>query len=198
MDNVSLFPLFPNLVVRSECEGWDEIKDGLVEWIYNCQRTMDSVNLSNRGGWQSPGSATEDSSFTVYKNYISQTVINSLPYSRTSCRLLNMWVSVNKHEDYNVYHNHPLSDLSGVLWVKAPPNCGSLSFSSPHAFVEHSLLEATTETVKNQQNYYHEYSFFPQEGVMLLFPAHLNHCVEPNLSNQDRISIAFNLEIRQP
>ena len=33
----------------------------------------------------------------------------------------------------------------------------------------------------------------PEEGKLLLFPSYLNHAVEENLSDEDRIVISFNL-----
>ena len=36
---------------------------------------------------------------------------------------------------------------------------------------------------------------YPKEGSMLVFPAYLDHKVEPNKSDEDRISISFNIEI---
>jgi uncharacterized protein (TIGR02466 family) len=37
----------------------------------------------------------------------------------------------------------------------------------------------------------------PKEGDLIMFPSWLRHYVEPSKSNEDRISIAFNLEIGQ-
>ena len=38
---------------------------------------------------------------------------------------------------------------------------------------------------------FHE--FVPRQGLMVLFPAYLQHLVRPYLGQQPRISIAFNL-----
>jgi uncharacterized protein (TIGR02466 family) len=37
--------------------------------------------------------------------------------------------------------------------------------------------------------------FNPLEGRMLIFPSYLAHQVEPNESDEDRISVSFNLSI---
>ena len=36
----------------------------------------------------------------------------------------------------------------------------------------------------------------PEEGKLLLFPSYLHHSVEENLSDEDRIAISFNLDIK--
>ena len=35
----------------------------------------------------------------------------------------------------------------------------------------------------------------PEEGKLLIFPAYLQHSVEENLSDDDRIVISFNVDI---
>ena len=36
---------------------------------------------------------------------------------------------------------------------------------------------------------------YPKEGSMLVFPSYLEHMVKPNESDEDRISVSFNLDI---
>ena len=36
----------------------------------------------------------------------------------------------------------------------------------------------------------------PLEGNLLLFPSYLHHSVDENLSDEDRIVISFNLDVR--
>jgi ectoine hydroxylase-related dioxygenase (phytanoyl-CoA dioxygenase family) len=40
------------------------------------------------------------------------------------------------------------------------------------------------------------YALKLNEGTIVLFPSHLNHSVEENLSNQNRYSIAFNFFVK--
>jgi uncharacterized protein (TIGR02466 family) len=49
--------------------------------------------------------------------------------------------------------------------------------------------------VRNEKNYVSHLSFNPSAGKMIIFPSHLYHYVESNKSDEDRISIAFNLNI---
>ena len=50
-------------------------------------------------------------------------------------------------------------------------------------------------TFKKDTILYQNYALFPGEGAMVLFPSSLYHCVEPNKSNEDRISVSFNVEV---
>ena len=52
-----------------------------------------------------------------------------------------------------------------------------------------------SEEIKRTSRAYQSYWFPPYEGGILLFPAHLHHGVKPNTSNEDRISVSFNIRI---
>ena len=42
--------------------------------------------------------------------------------------------------------------------------------------------------------YHFDYSYEPVEGGLMLFPAHLEHKVLENKSDEDRISVSFKFE----
>ena len=43
--------------------------------------------------------------------------------------------------------------------------------------------------------YTHDMAFSPKDGDLILWPAWVPHEVEPNLSDKERINIAFNINI---
>lgn len=185
--------LFPSIVSEVECDYFKLIQPNLIDWIYNYQKTTDGVVYSNHGGWQSPSDFYFDDSFSEFSNYIVQNSLMALTHYNLEFKLNNMWININRKGDYNSIHNHPLSLISGVLWIKTPENCGSLIFQSPYSFTQHLLLQNVDSEIVKKQNYCSEYTFNPKEGTMVLFPSDLLHGVEPNESDEDRISIAFNL-----
>lgn len=187
--------LFPSIVTEVECDFYSIIQPSLVEWIYNYQKTTDGVVISNRGGWQSPSDFYLDESFDKFADYILKNALMSLKHYNLDFKLGNMWININKKGNYNVLHHHPNSTISGVFWVRTPENCGSLVFHSPHSFTQSLLLESIDSEVATKQNYYDCFNFNAKEGTMILFPSDLMHGVEPNESEEDRISIAFNLHV---
>jgi uncharacterized protein (TIGR02466 family) len=50
-----------------------------------------------------------------------------------------------------------------------------------------------SEEFKKSTNAYDWFYIEPQEGLMIMFPSHLNHSVTSNKSDQERISVAFNI-----
>jgi len=194
--NIHHRTLFPSIVSEVECDYFKLIQPNLIKWIYNYRKNNDGVVLSNRGGWQSPSDFYLDDSFSEFADYVLKNALISLTHYNLEFKLGNMWININRKGDYNAIHNHPLSLISGVLWIKIPENCGSLLFQSPQAFTQYLLLESVESKVAKEQNYYSNYKFNPREGTMILFPSDLMHGVEPNESDEDRISIAFNLNCK--
>jgi len=187
------YTVFPSIITETECDLYHYIRKDLIDWIYNYQSMTDSVFLTNRGGWQSPSDFYQQESFSEFKNYILSNTFQSLTHYNHRFELRNMWININKKDNYNEIHCHPASILSGVFWVKTPKNCGKLIFPNPHSFVEYDLIECIDSDVKKEHNYTHTFGFAPQEGTLITFPSHLQHLVELNESDEDRISIAFNL-----
>ena len=102
----------------------------------------------------------------------------------------NMWANINPPGGYNKAHTHPNSLWSGVYYIKTPKNCGNLTIMDPK-----SVAEMTHPRRKEGQlpSYlWRDVHFEPVAGRLIMFPSWLNHCVDPNQSNDIRISVSFN------
>lgn len=184
--------LFPSIITESKCDSFKDIRNDLIDWIYNYKKTTDGVIISNRGGWQSPSNFYLQESFSRFLEYIVARIESTTIYEFNHT-LTSMWINVNSRYDYNAKHMHPGAILAGVMWIKCSDNCGELIFDSPNSYTQGALIRSIDKEVKEKTNYVDGYIFKPEEGKMLLFPASLYHAVEPNNSDEDRISIAFNL-----
>ena len=103
-------------------------------------------------------------------------------------KLGNMWANINYSGGYNKPHIHPNSLFSGVYYIKAPKNCGRIRLWDPRGVLQHSMTD------NRYFNDGHEYNYINvEEGMIIYFPSWLEHDVEPSKSNEDRISVAFNL-----
>ena len=47
--------------------------------------------------------------------------------------------------------------------------------------------------IKKDPNIDPEYTILPEPGLLLLWPAFINHFAHPNLSKETRISVSFNI-----
>lgn len=195
---ITTYPVFPLLITEIDCVAFDTIQYDLLEWIYDYKSNNENngVHLSNAGGWQSNSYFYKDPTFKPFLEYIN-THIHSGIKNLLTCKtkVNNMWINVNSKGDYNVSHTHGAVDLSGVFWVKTPDNCGNIIFESPHSFVEYKFYMNCNKNLAEDYNCYPSFYITPKEGSLVLFPPHLSHRVASSMSNSDRISIAFNLDM---
>jgi len=190
--------LFPSIVSVIDCENFNVIKPKLIEWIYQYKKNDEGVKISNAGGWQSQSNFFEDPSFTEYKEYIwthIEKIFKDLLDS--SVYLDNMWININKKNNFNWPHVHPEAHLSGVFWIQCPQKSGLFGFESPHSFDQWKMLKFFKQVYK--QDYYLADNWRVDtslmEGKIITFPSNLRHGVSMSSSDEDRISIAFNLKI---
>jgi len=187
------YAVFPSIITEVQCSCFDHIQHPLLDWIYDYKKDKSGVIISNRGGWQSKSDFWREESFSHYFNYIFDHIKSSVRFYNLNFEMGNMWININKKGNYNFSHIHPLSLLSGVMWIKSPQNCGDLIFESPHNFNEGELLEKVDVDFREKTNYFNTFKFEPIPGKIVLFPSHLRHCVDESRSDEDRVSIAFNL-----
>lgn len=194
--NITNYNLFPSIANYVECDNFSEIRNDLIDWIYNYKTGVESVHFSNRGGWQSPSNFyVNNPTFDRFRDYIVNHALESTKFYGCKFYLSNMWINVNGKENYNMLHDHPVSVLSGVIWIKTPENSGNLIFHNPHSFAQSQLIGNIDSEVAKKTNYYFEFYFQPQEGCMAIFPSDLMHYVGNNQSDDERISISFNLGV---
>ena len=193
--NYKTVNLFPVPVHQFDVNGFSEIKDKLIDYAYDCKKKdSKGVSISNRGGWQSEGFEIINEDDILQLFLIN--CLSNFPFIKESVKLRGYaWININKPGDYNINHVHPTNHLSGVLWIKTPKNCGDIIFDSPYEFQAYQEIESYSNEFKDSFNIDHNYYFNPTEGRMIVFPAHLSHHVQENKSNEDRISVSFNIRL---
>ena len=153
-------------------------------------------NISNPTGWQSFDLNVGQNVFLelakeIETNFVKY--INSIPlYNKFF--ISSIWVNINGYKDYNIAHTHGNSVISGVYYLKTPPNCGRVCFYNPaHEGIDY-LWEYCIKkfTIQNSSSW----KIGVEDGDLLLFPSWLKHSVEPNLNKKEhRMSLAFNISI---
>lgn len=162
-----------------------------------CYKQMDDDPngriISNRGGWQSNDLFTSTTpELKELTDIISSRFIDlafKMNYN-INCPVGNFWININKKNSHNVPHIHPRTLLTSVYYVKVPENSGNIIF---HRTI-HNYEEYVKDYMISKYNEYNSstYTFVPKKGKLLIFPSWLEHEVEPNETDLERISIAFN------
>ena len=187
--------IFPIPIHQFDVNGFSEIKDELIDYVYDCKKKDPiGVSLSNRGGWQSEGFEIINEDDVLELFLIN--CLSNFPPIKESVQLRGYaWININKPGDYNIKHVHPTNNLSGVLWIKAPQNSGDIIFDSPNVFESFLENKSYDDDFKKSICIDDSYHFYPTEGRMIVFPSYLQHHVQENKSNEDRISVSFNIRL---
>jgi uncharacterized protein (TIGR02466 family) len=164
---------------------------------YTHQQSDKGVVLSNVGGYQSSALTMKDRVPPTITKLMSilveqcQACAKEFGFER-NLGIANYWININKKNHYNKMHIHSSSLLSGSYYAVVPPQSGSIIFHNrpETSFVldelKHVGARETSFTATTQ-------ACIPKAGAVLVFPGWLQHSVEENRSEDDRISIAFNL-----
>ena len=143
-------------------------------------------------GWHSD---TNMHTIPVFKSLVDelfkmQAEINEEEWLTGDAHMGNMWANINPPGGYNRPHLHPNSHFSGAYYIKAPQNSGDIVFNDPRSGAH--MVMPNRKKGKPPSRLWREIHVAPLEGRIIMFPAWLWHCVDPNKSNDIRISVSFN------
>jgi len=159
--------------------------DDLYSFIKGLKEKNKSVKKSNIGGWQSDLLDQEKEVKPLCDEILE--ILKHLPLKITKAQIMNMWANVNNKYDWNRIHSHPESSLSGVYYVKLPQESGKIIFRDPRP-------GALMNCLINERYDHGELKWVgAKETSLLLFPSFLDHFVEPSMSDDERVSISFNI-----
>lgn len=152
-----------------------------LQTVHRLITTQGSVRKSNFGGWQSSDNIHLMSEFQPLAKSILEFATPILKnYIDELATLQSMWANTNFKHSYNGHHTHE-GWLSGVVYLQTPANCGRLIFTNPAIRSERHIIRDSN------------YPVVPVVLGCILFPSWLEHYVEPNQSDQPRISLSFNI-----
>jgi len=189
---------FPTHVAETYIKDFNNINKDIIPKIYNLKKEdSQKITRSNQGGWPSKDNLHNDIHFKNIHDKICEALnafVKQFDYDNEKyfLNIVNMWSIVNKKYDYNELHSHSNSLWSGVYYVKAPENCGKINLYDPRP--QAHCVQHQTKTKELSSLNFTKISFTPSDGKCLIFPGWLQHNVEPNMSNDDRIIISFNVE----
>lgn len=190
-------PLFPSFC-------WTTLFDDRVPFnamlldLANEMRRQDPNGVANTNvkGWQSPNVLQRMDGFREMNHRIltvCQRIGESLFFAPNMIWEHQAWINISPPGASNKVHFHANCYFSGVYYISLKaPECGSIFFRDPRVASRMLTYPVTRETEFTAE----EVRMRPEEGRMYIFPGWLEHGVEINESDQDRVSIAFNVLAR--
>tara|TARA_A100001011_G_scaffold395910_1_gene492269 strand:+ start:1779 stop:2372 length:594 start_codon:yes stop_codon:yes gene_type:complete len=189
--------LFPTPVWTTQLENFRNMNEEMYNFIKESQiEDQKGIKKSNNLGWHSKDF---DMQQTKPKNFIKsilpyiEKVITDMNWEKEkqSVKISNMWAIINTGGSTNSRHQHGNSTISGAYYVRAPKNCGDIVFYDPRPAPIFYYPKSISSNSLNAQ----VSSIAPKEGALILFPSYVDHSVNENLSNDERIVISFNITI---
>lgn len=169
------------------------------------RQTETGKNASNRGGWHSAAPIDEwasQSGRTIVN--AGQALANQMTFDRDGNDVRidwewRAWANINGPGDANDFHYHPGALWSATYYVDDGGSAedsslgGEFEIMDPRgpAIAMHDPSLVIADGGQNSGGT--TMTFKPRPGLLLLFPAWLQHQVRPYRGNRERISFAFNL-----
>ena len=161
--------------------------------LLKIQKDKNNVNyISNVGGFQSQSLNSLDNN--IKENLFIKPATEYIKKFNKDYKieLSNFWINSNNKNDYNLLHNHTECNISGVYYVKAPENSGRIVFQNGDL----TKMNSKNQFYFDDANFYSRYFLPVNQYDLILFPSETFHYVEPNRSDEERISVAFNLILK--
>lgn len=134
-----------------------------------------------------------DTALLNYINRVSRQYLELLGFDYKCFIEITSWLQFNQPNSYFVRHDHYAALVSGCVYLQLPENCGDIMFHSP--LETRRMSNTFFQRMQKEQNDYNfnHVKYSPKVGELILFESWLQHTVEQNMSNENRISIGFNI-----
>lgn len=117
------------------------------------------------------------------KSYLEE-VYSPLAKAPLNYKITASWLTLTKKGMYARAHTHGEADISGVYYYQTTGEDGNIFFNNPNQLISNSLCFKQMD-----QTIY----FKPKVGRFILFPGWLQHAVQTNTTDNDRVSLSFNI-----
>ena len=188
--------IWPTMLLRRRLPGFEQPTAGLAAHIAEQEtREADYTARYQEQNFFASGS----SAVRWLEGQINQTAsafLRQVGIERKLSWTLFAWYNTNRYGDHHAPHTHPRSYLSGTYYVRVPPapasadgpraHSGCISFYDPRTGA--NMITAGSEPDARSAHVVR-----PSAGTLLMWPSPLQHYVHPNLSQEHRITISYNL-----
>lgn len=192
------FEIFQVPVYQSRYTEANELEKNIIPIFLDKEKNNKQVVYYPTGSYTSFG---QDSILNLaelldLKNFIFDTVteINKDAGLGGELEFTNSWFSINRKHSYHESHTHVPDIWSGVYYVSATPGDAPISFINKNLKETMWPYRAPKVTSTNLNS--SQVICSVETGLLIIFPSYLTHQVSQQLLDSERITIAFNLNIK--
>ena len=153
------------------------------------------VNRDYDDRWQTKSAdlhkQKEFKEFTELVISTSKEILDELKYDVEDIVITDMWATVLKSGENHPAHTHSNNFLSGVYYLHSTQGA-SLMFRDPRPAADVIMPRVKESIITNASLL----SYTSKQNRAIFFPSWLPHYVKPNKSTANRISIAWNIQLK--
>jgi len=159
--------------------------------IYNHSKnhitTLNNINIDEL--------IAHDDRFDFIREYIKTSAKEYLIHQNVNCDKYDLepYITFNKMGPNTVLpnHSHPQCLISGIIYLQVTTFSPPIIFQDPRSYPNFNVYEQLD--YKNIPCLYPVFNIKPSNGMMLMWPAWLNHEVPLNETEDERITLVFNI-----
>jgi uncharacterized protein (TIGR02466 family) len=187
-----VIPMFPTLVwkIQINADLRETVNAKILATLAEMRRDLPALGPGQ--GWQSEQTLHEREEF---QNLIScvdnatKSILQFLRIGYDAFEITGCWATVLSKGAIHKAHSHPNNFLSGVYYLRTHLGADTINFHDPRtqASVIRPLVVELTAANTDQV------VVKVTNGTLLMFPSYLQHSVDANMSEEERISVSFNI-----
>lgn len=178
--------IFPTSIIMGDLDR-EISKEELTVVEYHKTRTYSNIgNITSLDRYILKTQLPEIKTFVELgiKSYVDDILIPKHPLN---FYITQSWINYTSLGQFHHRHNHPNSILSGVFYFNADPDKDKIFFYNEK--YKQITIPAKIHNIHNSDSWW-----FPvKTGSLIIFPSNLTHMVEQTVSNEIRVSLAFNV-----
>ena len=187
-----VIPMFPTLVWKIQLK--PEVRDAIAASIHALlvDARRDSPDIGVGQGWQSGQALHEREELrelVACVRHGTKGILRFLRIGYDAFEITGCWATVLAKGGMHRAHTHPNNFLSGVYYVRTGPGADTINFHDPRiqaSVIRPPVVELTAENTD-------QVVVKVTDGTLLLFPSYLEHSVATSTSEEERVSISFNI-----
>ena len=192
IETSEVIPMFPTLVWKLQLKA--DLRAAMETRILAALEGIrrDLPRLAPGQGWQSEQTLHEREEFrdlVACVDHAAKGMLRFLRIGHCAFEMTACWANVLAKGAAHRAHSHPNNFLSGVYYVRTGPGTDTINFHDPRnqaGVIRPPVVELTAENTD-------QVVVRVTNGTLVVFPSYLQHSVDANTSDGERISISVNL-----
>lgn len=187
-----VIPMFPTLVwkVQLDPQLHKKIDAQILAVLARLRDPLPPLAPGN--GWQSIQTLHTLEEFQDLVSCVHRVVAGILHFLKVGYDAFEIsacWATVLATGAAHRVHHHPNNYLSAVYYLRTHPGADTINFHDPRSQTRVIQPPVVNLTADNTD----QVVVRVRNGTLLAFPAYLQHSVDANASEEERISISFNI-----